>query len=138
MPAKDRYHDTVKRALEKDGWHITGEQHPLIIEDRRIYIDILAKRDNTQAIFVEVKVFGDVPSPINYFEQTIGQHVFYRGILAYLRLDLPLYMAVPIDAFEGFLALKPIQYVLRYIESDLLVFNPFDEEVMQWVSYKKS
>ncbi|MBA2605278.1 MAG: fatty-acid oxidation protein subunit alpha, partial [Acidobacteria bacterium] len=25
MPAKDIYHDTVKRALIKDGWKITAE-----------------------------------------------------------------------------------------------------------------
>ncbi|NWF68880.1 MAG: hypothetical protein HXY40_07330 [Chloroflexi bacterium] len=32
MPAKDRYHDTVKRALIKDGWQIAGEQTTLILE----------------------------------------------------------------------------------------------------------
>ena len=29
MPAKDIYHDTVKRALEKDGWRITAENFQL-------------------------------------------------------------------------------------------------------------
>lgn len=29
MPAKDVYHDIVKRALEKDGWRITDD--PLVI-----------------------------------------------------------------------------------------------------------
>jgi hypothetical protein len=30
MPAKDRYHDTVVRALRKDGWTILGEQVDLM------------------------------------------------------------------------------------------------------------
>ncbi len=29
MPAKDIYHDTVKRALVKDGWRITAENFQL-------------------------------------------------------------------------------------------------------------
>lgn len=29
MPAKDIYHDTVKRALIKDGWTITAENFQL-------------------------------------------------------------------------------------------------------------
>lgn len=31
MPAKDRYHDVVKRALIKDGWTIDNEQVTLTI-----------------------------------------------------------------------------------------------------------
>ena len=32
MPSKDIYHDTVKKALEKDGWLITKEQLKLRAE----------------------------------------------------------------------------------------------------------
>ncbi|BAZ16973.1 XisH protein [Calothrix sp. NIES-4071] len=35
MPPKDLFHDTVKRALEKDGWTITHEQLPLSFERLR-------------------------------------------------------------------------------------------------------
>ena len=39
MPAKDYYHDTVKRALVKDGWIITREQVLFVIADRHVRID---------------------------------------------------------------------------------------------------
>jgi hypothetical protein len=41
MPAKDIYHDTVKKALEKDGWTITHD--PLIIRwgKRDLYKDFI-------------------------------------------------------------------------------------------------
>ena len=40
MPAKDIYHDTVRTALDKDGWTITHD--PLIIRwgKRALYIDL--------------------------------------------------------------------------------------------------
>jgi len=34
MPAKDHYHDSVKRALIKDGWTIDGEQVAFIGSER--------------------------------------------------------------------------------------------------------
>ncbi len=41
MPAKDIYHDTVRHALEKDGWKITDD--PLVIQidqKKSVYIDL--------------------------------------------------------------------------------------------------
>ena len=44
MPAKDIYHDTVKRALEKDGWTITHDPFPLQIGKKRLSADLGAER----------------------------------------------------------------------------------------------
>jgi hypothetical protein len=58
MPAKDRYHDTVVRALVKDGWSITGEQVELVADERRVWVDIeAAKEVEALIILVEVKGF---------------------------------------------------------------------------------
>ena len=45
MPAKDRHHDAVVRALRKDGWPIIREQFELIVPSRRLWIDIRAARE---------------------------------------------------------------------------------------------
>jgi hypothetical protein len=45
MSAKDKFHDTVKKALQKDGWVITDD--PLYIPLERItgmYIDLAAEK----------------------------------------------------------------------------------------------
>jgi Holliday junction resolvase-like predicted endonuclease len=56
MPAKDRYHLTVVRALIKAGWNIVEEQYKLMVGERRLWIDIqAAKAEQTQIILVEVK-----------------------------------------------------------------------------------
>ena len=44
MPAKDLFHNTVKTALEKDGWTITDEHLFSQVEDVDFYIDLTAER----------------------------------------------------------------------------------------------
>jgi XisH protein len=44
LPAKDRYHDTVKHALFKDGWTIVDEQVKVRIGRRRLWIDLRASK----------------------------------------------------------------------------------------------
>jgi len=78
MSAKDVYHNTVKAALQKDGWTITHD--PLILEfsrGRQLRIDlgaeqiIAAQKDKTR-IAVEVKSFL-APSTISEFHTALGQ-----------------------------------------------------------------
>ena len=44
MPAKDFFHDTVKNALDKDGWIITDENLFIEVEDVDFYIDLTAEK----------------------------------------------------------------------------------------------
>ena len=63
MPAKDKYHDTVVIALEKAGWTIADEQILLAIDNRHLWVDIQAsKEDEARVILVEVKGFEAIPS----------------------------------------------------------------------------
>ena len=63
MPARDKFHNIVKSALQKDGWRITHD--PLLIRIENItdmYIDlgaerIIAAEREGQIIAVEVKSF---------------------------------------------------------------------------------
>jgi len=62
MPSKDLFHDTVKTALEKDGWTVTDEHLFIQVEDIDFYIDLTAERilaaeKTGQKIAVEVKLF---------------------------------------------------------------------------------
>jgi hypothetical protein len=44
MPAKDRYHDTVKNALIKDGWIILADPYTVEYEGDNLYADLLAEK----------------------------------------------------------------------------------------------
>ena len=62
MPARDLYHDAVKRALQKDGWKITHDPLKLKMGRRDRYVDLgaerlLAAERRGEQIAVEVKSF---------------------------------------------------------------------------------
>nr|WP_253188246.1 XisH family protein [Leptolyngbya sp. 'hensonii'] len=85
MPAKDIYHDTVKRALQKGGWTITHDPFPLQIGKKRLSADLGTERlisaeRGLQKIVVEVKSFVG-QSDVKDLEQALGQYVLYRQSL---------------------------------------------------------
>jgi hypothetical protein len=134
MPAKDRYHDTVVRALTKDGWSITEEQVKITLAKRRLYIDIRAvKADENLAILVEVKGFENTPSQVEYLASVVGKYVLYTVVLSDLE-DSLLYLAVPEVAYNGVLS-EPIgEKAIQQADIRLIVFDPEREEIVQWIS----
>lgn len=130
MPAKDRYHNTVVHALENGGWHVS-ERKFLMLDDRRLWIDMQAER-NGERIIVEVKGFENLSSPVEYLASVAGQYLIYLAALEYLEIDLPLYLAVPEDAYYGILSETIGQQVRRKASIQLLVFHPEREEVIEW------
>jgi hypothetical protein len=69
MPPQDIYHNTVRTAIEKDGWTITNAPLTLEIGERSLFVDlgaakILAAEKQGRKIAVEVKSFLSV-SPVH-------------------------------------------------------------------------
>ena len=56
------------------------------------------------AVLIEVKGFESVPSPVEYLASAAGKYALYQAALDYLKIELPLYMAVPIAAYRGILS----------------------------------
>jgi len=134
VPAKDRYHDTVIHALAKAGWQITAEQVAVIIEKRRLWIDLRAQNEAEQTvILVEIKGFENTPSPIEYLANATGKYVLYRAALDYLKIPLPLIMAVPEAAYRGILSEEIGKQTLQRNKVRLMVFSPEHEEIIQWI-----
>jgi hypothetical protein len=133
MPAKDRLHDTVKRALVKDGWKVVDEQVRLNIGARRLWIDLYAiKEDLNLACLVEVKGFQNVPSLVDEMAKTIGQYFIYQVVLSEKSIPLPIYVAVPDEAFQGILSEEIGLLIREALGIKLLVFDPITERVIKW------
>jgi hypothetical protein len=81
MPRKDIYHDTVKIALEKDGWVIIKENLNLSVDDTPLYADLgaeavfVAERKGEKAAF-EIKTFGG-QSFVTNLHEAVGQYGVY-------------------------------------------------------------
>ncbi len=134
MPAHDKYHAVVARALEKDGWVIEAEQVRLRVGQRRFWIDLQARKPSGEAaILVEIKGFENTPSPIDYFYSVVGQYLVYRVILNEKGPKIDLYLAVPTQASQQLLSEEIGQLVLQELHIKVLIFDPEREEVVQWI-----
>ena len=134
MPAKDRYHDTVKRALIKDGWTIVQEQIYLSDNQRHIWVDLSAHRgDSENSILIEVKGFENASSQVEMFMAAIGQYAFYTAMLEFLAYSYPLYLAIPLISYEGIFQAPAAQRAVENLGIWLMVFDPITEEVVRWI-----
>ncbi len=137
MPAKDIYHQTVKNALIKDGWIITDDPYKIEYEDVRLYADLAAEKPiaaerNGEKIIVEIKSFIS-PSPMNDFENAMGQYIIYRNFLQLSHTDYDIYLALRDMVFDTFFVRKSIQSIITLNKVKLIIFNSEREELKRWI-----
>jgi XisH protein len=139
MSAKDRYHDIVRTALEKDGWTVTAD--PIILTftpKRQLKIDLGAERlisaeRESEQIAVEVKTFLS-PSTISEFHTALGQFLNYRLALKIKQPDRQLFLAVPKDVYQSFFTEEFTQLSIAEYQLKLIIFHVEKQEILQWIS----
>jgi len=137
MPARDIYHDAVKRALTKDGWTITHDPFRLQWGPKDLYVDLgaedlLAATQGGRKIAVEVKSFVG-PSVVTDLENALGQYILYHDIMAHTEPDRALYLAIRRTIFLD-LFTEPIgKVLLDNRRLSLIVFDPRTEVIVQWI-----
>ena len=138
MPALDRYHHIVRRALEKDGWTITHDPLRLEIGDEDLYVDIGAERmiaadKGTRKIAVEIKTFA-AASRIAALQGAIGQYILYRVALRLLESERELYLAVPQPILvDGFQRRELWRAFLANEQCKIFGFDIESEEITEWM-----
>jgi hypothetical protein len=135
--AKDIYHNTVKAALEKDGWIITNDPLTLKVGGRSAFIDLGAEKlfaaeKEGQRIAVEVKSFIS-PSPVRDLEQALGQYIMYSQVLERQNLSRSLYLAISRTVFLDFFSEELPQLMIELNNLKLLVFDVDSEEIVKWI-----
>ena len=136
MPAKDIYHDTVKKALIKDGWTITHDPLRLGWGTDLLYVDLGAERLLTatkkdQKIAVEVKSFVS-PSNITSLENALGQYILYQNIIEEIEPDRTLYLAVHEEIFSTVFEESLGRMIVNKNRLKLLIFNRTQEVIVKW------
>lgn len=137
MSAKDRFHDAVKIALEKDGWTITDDPLSIRISSRtKLYIDlgaekIIAAQRDSEKIAVEVKSFLSA-STMAEFHTAVGQYINYRYALTDFGYEQTLYLAVPFYIYDDFFTQPFVQSVIQRSQVNLLIYDDEKEEVVRW------
>jgi hypothetical protein len=136
--AKDVFHQQVKNALIKEGWNITHDPLTIRISEAvKLQIDlaaettIAAERDS-EKIAVEIKSFiGD--SNISSFHTALGQYLNYSQALEEQEPNRIVYLAIPFETYYDFFQLPFIQRMLQRYQVKLMIYDPKQEEVRQWI-----
>jgi hypothetical protein len=137
MPARDIYHDVVKKALIKDDWIVTHDPLSLKWGKKDMYVDLgakqlLAAERAERKIAVEIKSFTGL-SEMSDLEKAIGQYVIYHDVLSQVEPERELYLAVSEEIATGLFE-EPIgELLLRNNRVRLVVFNPDMEVIVKWI-----
>ncbi|MGB7443882.1 MAG: XisH family protein [Coleofasciculaceae cyanobacterium] len=137
MSARDFFHDNVRHALEKAGWTITDDPLHLRYGVADVYIDLAAEKlfaaeREGEKIAVEVKSFLG-SSAISEFHTALGQFLNYRIVLEIEEPGRVLYLAVPLNTYNSFLKFEPVNTAIERYQVNLLVYEPSQEVVSQWI-----
>ncbi len=136
MPSKDIFHQSVRTALEKDGWIITHDPLHLKVDDIEFFVDLgaerlLAAQKQGQKIAVEIKSFVGA-SEVTEFHLALGQTLNYRLALKKEEPERILYLAVSQDTYQDFFSRQFIQDSLKEYQIKLLIFNSLNQDIVLW------
>lgn len=138
MPARDAHHDAVVKALVDDGWTITDDPLRIGFGGQNYWVDLGAARNTIAAekdgekIAVEIKSFIS-PSLAHDLHEAVGQYNNYRDILAENEPERILFLAVTAEIYDGLFAEKYGQFVIKRQRLNLIVFDPGQERIIQWI-----
>lgn len=137
MARRDIYHETVKQALQRDGWTITHDPFRIRVGRKRLAIDLGAERllsatKGKRQIVVEIKSFLG-PSDVKDLEQALGQYVLYQQALQEHHIKRELYLAVPKRVYTTLFEERLGAMLLQNGILQLLVFDEKREEISKWL-----
>jgi XisH protein len=135
--AKDRFHNIVRNALEKEGWKITDDPYEINVDDVDFEIDLaaeellVAEREGRK-IAVEIKSFIS-PSNVSEFHTALGQFLNYRDALEKFEPERLLYLAVRLPIYETFFQRKFIISAVAKYQLRLMIYDVEREVISQWL-----
>lgn len=137
MPARDAFHEPVRRALERDGWTITHDPLRLKLRRRKLYVDlgaerVLAAEKGLRKIAIEIKTFGG-PSDVRDLEEAVGQFVLYEHALQREEPERSLYLAVSESTWSVVFADALGEILIDDHVLRVVTFDPTKEEIIRWI-----
>lgn len=136
--ARDLLHQSVRLALEKDGWNITND--PFFLYDKSLGInydvDLGAEKTitaikGTKKILVEVKSFARV-SLRNEFHSILGQYLTYLLAMEVLAIEHELFLAIPNTVHIKLLNEPFLLHLIEYNKIKYFIYNDQKAEIISW------
>jgi len=134
--AKDRFHNAVRTALEKEGWIITADPYAVSVGDVDFEIDLaaemLAAERAGEKIAVEIKSFIG-GSNVSEFHTALGQFLNYQFALEEFDPQRKLYLAIPESIYKSFFQRRFTQSVVARTQLNLVIYDEQKELIVQWL-----
>lgn len=134
--AKDRFHNAVRTALEKEAWTIIADPYEVSVGDVDFEIDLaadmLAAERNGDKIAVEIKSFIG-RSNVSDFHTALGQFINYQLALEEFEPDRKLYLAIPVNIYNSFFQRRFTRSVVERTQINLVVYDEKKEVIVQWL-----
>jgi predicted oxidoreductase (fatty acid repression mutant protein) len=138
MPAKDKYHDHIVRALRNAGLFIAAETQRIRVGRRNVYPDIIAETDEALRVIVEVKNFEESESPVRQLRDAVGQVLLYEAALRVVQRDYDVYLSVPIQASDTFFREPLTVQLIDDVRINLVIIDIVEEKVIEWRHRRRS
>jgi XisH protein len=137
MTAKDKFHDSVVTALQKEQWVIMADPLKFKYGGVKFRVDLAADRllsadREKDKIAIEVKSFLN-DSPLTDFHCALGQFQNYRSALRKTDPDRTLYLAVPLGVYRSFFQFQFVQEAIEEHGLLLAVYDSDNEVIVQWI-----
>lgn len=137
MPKKDNFHETVKIALEKEGWYITND--PLFVPTKggtNFFIDLGAERiigaeKDGETIAIEIKSFGG-NNPMYTFYEILGQFLVYQIALKEQTKIWELFIAMSDVGFKKLDDSLIFKAAIQTYELKFILINATSQTVIEW------
>lgn len=137
MPKKDKFHETVKIALEKEQWNITND--PLFVPTKggtNFFIDLGAERiigaeKDGETIAVEIKSFGG-SSPMYTFYEILGQFLIYKLALREQAKVWELFIAISDIGFKKLKNSPIFNQAMQEYQLKSVIIHPSTQSVIEW------
>jgi XisH protein len=137
MAAKDKYHQQVRKALEKDGWTITHDPYFLKLEGVNYPVDLgaeklIAAQKENRKILIEIKSFTGESIP-NEFHTALGQYLDYELGLEEQEPDRRIFLAVPEKIYQKIQKIPILLKAWNKFKVNVFVFDSLSEKITQWL-----
>lgn len=136
MPALDRCHYQIVRALDQDGWHVEHAPYRVVVAARTAYIDLEVAKTSRSVdparLLLELKCFAEPDAMTREIYEAIGQYLIYRAMLDVTRDPRPLFLTLPDEVFNK--RFDPV--VIKVLEEQdirLLLVDLNEERIIRWI-----
>lgn len=135
--ARDRFHNVVRTAIEKEGWNITADPYEIKVNDVDFEVDLAAEKLlaadlGDRRIAIEIKSFLS-SSHVSEFHTALGQFLNYRDALAIVEPERQLYLAVRRVVYDSFFQRRFIVDAIQRYQINLLVYDVKQEAIAKWL-----